>query len=268
MMTWVEKVEQRLNHTEKNVPWWVNDKAKLHNFAEEHGIPMPEVFRYWDEPSQLETLEDLPSRFVLKPTVMHSNWGVQLLERKEPGKYYDSLNSATYALDGIRKVQENAYSKCNYKGQYKLMAEEFVQSPDEAKPVPFDYKVYCFYDTPMLVQQVDRNGSKDKHFFFDGEFNPLPSEGYVESDWRHVELGEPVIPHDPAALLEAAVRTTVALNTPFMRVDMFHGKNGTVIGELTPAPGPLYYKKIMWLSDSFDEELGQAWELAEQKVTH
>ncbi|CAM3240279.1 ATP-grasp fold amidoligase family protein [Corynebacterium gottingense] len=266
MTTWVKKVEERLNHTEKNVPWWVNDKAKLHTFCQENEIPMPRLYKYWDTPEELVSLDELPSKFVLKPTVMHSNWGVQLLERRENGRYWDSLNRREYGLEGIKLVQEEAYSKCNYKGQYKLMAEEFVESPDPKKPVPLDYKVYCFYDQPLLIQQVDRNSGRDRHVFFDGDFNELPRKGYVESDWKHIDYGEPVIPADPDALLDAAVKTTVKLGTPFMRVDMFHGKQGTVLGELTPAPGPLYYKKIMWLSESFDLELGSAWVRAEART--
>lgn len=44
----------------------------------------------------------------------------------------------------------------------------------------------------------------------------------MESDWKHIELGEPVISHDLAASLEAAIRVTVELGAPFKRVDMFH----------------------------------------------
>ena len=70
------KIERRFKHADKNVPWWVTDKAKLHNFADENSTAMLKVCQYWDIPSQLETLEGPKSRFVLKPTVMHSNRGV------------------------------------------------------------------------------------------------------------------------------------------------------------------------------------------------
>ncbi len=267
MTTWVEHIKNRLSNNEENIPWWVNDKAKLHSFADSNAIPMPRVYDYWENPGDLTSLDNLPKKFVLKPTVMHSNWGVQLLEKTEDGKYYDSLNGTEYTFEGIKEVQNSAYEKCNYKGQYKLMAEELIESPDPEKPIPFDYKVYCFYDTPMLIQQVDRNGLLDEHAFFDGEFNPLPRNGFVESDWKHIKQGDPVVPADPQQLLDSAIRVTQALDTPFMRVDMFHGTQGTVLGELTPAPGPLYYKKIMWLTDEFDSKLGEAWDDATARIS-
>lgn len=265
MSTWVEKIADRNRNIEKNVPWWVNDKAKLHQFATDNQIPMPKVYQFWETPDDLRSLDALPQKFVLKPTVMHSNWGVQLIEKLEDGSFYDSLNNQTYQLQGVQKVQQTAYDKCNYKGQYKLMAEEFVESDDPAKPVPFDYKVYCFFDRPMLIQQVDRNGARDKHAFFDGKFSPLP-EGQILSDWAHIDKGNPVVPFDSETVLDIAIRTTTLLNTPFMRVDMFAGKNGTVLGELTPSPGPLYYRKVMRLSDDLDAKLGRAWADAEDRI--
>mgnify|MGYP001167134534 FL=1 len=68
-------------------------------------------------------------------------------------------------------------------------------------------------------------------------------------------------------MLSIAARLSSLLKTPFISVDMYESTRGPVVGELTPAPGGPYYKKMYEFSQNYDIELGKAWERAEQRIS-
>lgn len=265
VLPWTKLVAQRVAGKETNVPWWVNDKFKLHEFCQKNGFPMPELKKVWTSPDQLD-LTDAPSEFVLKPSVMHSAWGVMVLSRLDDGRFYESLSGRTLSRERIHVEQASVYEKCKYKGSYRLFIEEKVVSDNVSAAIPFDYKVYCFHETVALVQQLDRNTQPTSMCFFDASFRTLELEGRIESDWRKYKLGEPTIPERWEELLEIASKVTSALSTPFMRVDMFSSKRGPLIGELTPAPGGAYYGETYRFTDAFDQWLGDKWAEAEERI--
>lgn len=265
MQSWTTRIKERLQHTEADVPWWVNDKVRLYKFCIDNDLPIPEMYQKWRRPDLMQ-LAELPDQFVLKPSVMHSSWGVMILSRIEPDKYFEALTSRTLTEDEIRREQTKVFDKCKYKGSYYLFAEMRVSGPAAGKPIPFDYKVFVFHDTVALIQQIDRNDKPNRMAWFDGNFQTLELEGRVVSDWSKVKLGEHFIPDSAKAMLEIARRATVALKTPFMRVDMFTQNGNALIGEMTPAPGGPYYKDWYEFTDSFDFDLGRYWSEAEREI--
>lgn len=264
-MKWTERIGQRNAGKEKSVPWWVNDKFKLHKWAAENQLPMPELLRFWKTPSEMK-LNDLPERFVLKPSVMFSAWGVMLLEELPNGNYWDSLRGRELNLEQIFKEQQQAYEQCKYKGSYRLLVEERIESPLESQQIPFDYKIHSFYGETGLVQQINRNKTPVRYAFFDGHFEPLELEKNIISDWVNRPKDEHVRPEPWKEMLEIGGRVSELLQTPFMRVDMFLSSKGPVIGELTPSPGDAFYKNNYTYTDEFDEELGRLWTVAEDKI--
>lgn len=258
MRSWTERITERLRHAETEVPWWVNDKVRLYNFCIANDLPMPQMYKKWRRP-ELMNLAVLPDEFVLKPSVMHSSWGVMVLSRMEQNKYFEALSSRVLTEDAIRREQISVFEKCKYKGSYNLFAEMRVSGPNADQPIPLDYKVFVFYDTVALIQQIDRNGKPNRMAWFDGEFRALELSGRVESDWSKVHLGEHRVPDAAKSMLEIAKHATVALKTPFMRVDMFSHDGVGLIGEMTPAPGGPYYKDWYEFTHSFDLELGHHW---------
>lgn len=265
-LPWTDRIRARLKHHEKGVPWWVNDKVKLYRFCSEHGIPMPRMHHVWRSPSELD-LTDAPENVVLKPSVMHSAWGVMVLSRTEqPDVFTEALSGRTLTQEAIRSEQQRVYDRCKYKGSYRLFTEERVTGPDVHRPIPLDYKIYSFHGRIALVQQIDRNHDRSRIAWFDGNFAKLPLSGRVESTWEKVQLGEHVVPRDPRGMLEIAGRVTRELNTPFMRVDMFDAPGGPVVGELTPAPGGPYYRDWYSFTDDYDLTLGEEWSAAERRL--
>ncbi len=257
-MTWNERMQLRNAHKETTANWWVNDKYELNKFCKKHGFPMPHVYKFWNTPSDLN-LDDAPKKFVLKPTVMFSAWGVMLLEKRDDGTYFEELKGRVMTFKQILEEQNYAYDLCKYKGSYRLMMEEKIESGNSDQPVPLDYKVSVFYDKPGQVHQINRNTKPMEFAFFDGNFDPLVLDGRIDSAWDTKAQGKHERPDHFEEMLRIATEVTKTLGTPYMRVDMFAGPNGPVIGELTPSPGDAYYGNNFKYTDAYEEELGQEW---------
>ncbi|MGW9402565.1 ATP-grasp fold amidoligase family protein [Arthrobacter sp. NPDC055585] len=262
---WTTRIAHRNAGKETNIPWWVHDKFKLHNFCKEHGFPTPDVYNFWKTPGEI-TFDGAPKKFVLKPTVMFSMWGVMLLEKLDDGTFHDELKDRVLTFENIQAEQQKVYERCKYKGAYRLMMEEKIESRNPGQPVPLDYKIAVFYDEPGQVQQINRNPAIPENAFFDGSFEPLDLTHTIISDWSTTKRGEHDRPDDYEEMLQIAADVTKKLGTPFMRVDMFAGPSGPVVGELTASPGDAFYGNNYKLADAYDLELGRMWLEAEQRI--
>lgn len=265
MTKWTDKIKARNAGEEKNAPWWVNDKLKLHKWAKENNLPMPEVYRTWDTPEELD-LDNLPAKFVLKPSVMFSSWGVMLLELMPNGNYWESLKNRELSVEQIKKEQLQAYDRCKYKKAYRLMVEERIDSPEAGQDIPLDYKAFSYFGEVHLVQQINRNHKPIRINFFDGNFNGLDLDSNIVTDWTGRQIDPLVKPQEWERLLQIAREVTVKLATPFMRVDMYVGDNGPIIGELTPSPGDAFYGNNYRFAESLDLFLGEQWVDAERRI--
>lgn len=266
MKTWWEYQNARVSGVEKNVPWWVNDKLKLHKFLVDNNIPTPNLYEVWKQPEEIE-LNSLPTEFVLKPSVMHSAAGVCVFRKVAENKFHDQLRQRTMSIEGIIKEQKEIYNKCKFKSAYRIFAEEKIydsQLPKEK--IPLDYKVFCFYGIPKMVFQFDRNVTPKAAAWFDGGFDELDMNN-IQSDWKFISKGVAILPIHHMEMLSIAARVSSLLKTPFISVDMYESTRGPVVGELTPAPGGPYYKKMYEFSQNYDIELGKAWERAEQRIS-
>lgn len=265
-MAWTSQIRTRIQGKEAEVPWWVNNKYLLNKYCLKHSIPTPQILQAWKHPHELD-LTITPDSFVLKPSVMHSAKGVMVLTRLDDNDvFHEALSNRQLDIETIRKEQNQVYEACKFKGSYRLLLEERIVDETAANRIPLDYKIFCFYDTVALTQQLDRNVKPTEMAWFDADFNPLPPEGNIISDWDSVRLGEHQTPAHPAEMARIATRITQLLNTPFMSVDMFDSPNGPVVGELTPTPGGPYYGDWYKFSDQLDESLGQLWEEKSRQI--
>lgn len=266
MKTWTARIGDRNSGKgpKENPAWWVNDKLKLHRFCGERGFPMPDLLHVWDHPDDLRP-SDLEKPLVLKPSVMFSTWGVMLLEPLGDGVWREALRSRELTFEQIIAEQLAAYERCKYKGSYKLMAEELISDEREGVPVPLDYKIWVFYDRAEQIQQISRNGSKAEYVFMDRNFEEIAPDKIV-SDWSTIEKGVPLPPSRADEMVRIAENLTKALETPFMRVDMYNGKAGPIIGELTPSPGDAFYGNNYTFSEGYNTELGEKWDHALQRM--
>lgn len=265
VLTWTERVKQRRENIEKNIPWWVNDKLVLSKFCHENGLPFPHEFARWQHPTEID-LRSAPDQFVLKPSVMSSMIGVMALTRTGSDSFRESLTRRELTEEAVKTEQISVYEKCKYKGSYKIFVEEWIKDEHPEVNVPFDYKFFCFYDKIGLVQQVDRNKAKVGYAWFDGDFNPIGSD-HVEMDLNLVEAIPHIKPSIATEMLKVAERTTKLLKTPFMRVDMFASTRGPIIGELTASPGAIAIEGYRaQLTPAFNRKLGLEWQKAIERL--
>lgn len=266
MKTWTERIGDRNsgNAPGENAAWWVNDKLKLHRFCDEVGIPMPRLLGVWTLPEELSPA-DLTEPVVLKPSVMFSTWGVMVLEPRGNGLWHEALRDRFLNFEQIVAEQKSAYERCKFKGSYRLIAEERISDQNPQFPVPLDYKVAVFYDRAELVQQINRNGGKAEYTFMDRDFNLLPDR-LIVSDWKTINKGIALPPHQGGEMIRIAEALTKALKTPFMRVDMYNGIGGPVVGELTPSPGDAFYGNNYKYSAEYDRTLGECWSKALDRI--
>lgn len=258
-MKWTEWQKNRVTGQEVNVPWWVNDKLKLASFCKDNGLPTPKIEAIWDHPRDID-LSSFGESFVLKPSVLHSARGVMVLQKTGEDRFHDSLTQRDLTQEAIIKEQTEYHEECKFKGTYKIFVEEKVVSEDAiGGPIPLDYKIYCFYGIPKMVFQFNRNHKPKRAAWFDGEFRPLRLSECIRSDWKHIHHGVHILPSKWNEMLEIAAKASKLVNTPFMSVDMFSSNNGPLIGEFTPAPGGPYYGEMYKFTEEFDQEMGQAW---------
>lgn len=263
--TWTQFMAARLKNKEEGFPWWINDKSKLNSFLCENEIPSPVVFREWDNPQELD-LSGLPERFVVKPNMMSSAAGVMILHSVGSDQFYDSMSNKTLSKQDVIDIQSSLYERSSYKKSYKLMVEELIVDARVLDQIPIDYKVYCFYDKPVLIQQIDRNVERTGTTFFDGQFQPLELSGRIESSWKHYQTVEPIRPGTADEMLRLSTEVTMALKIPFVRVDFYNSTRGALVGELTPTPGGPYFGKLYKFTDEYDAQLGREWKNAIERI--
>ncbi len=146
---------------------------------------------------------------------------------------------------------------------YKIIVEEWIIGGDDIGPIPADYKIYTFYGRTKMVFQLNRNIDPAGIAWFDGKFRLL-RPGSMTFNPKHFQPDWPVLPRDWRALLKVAKRVSLALRTPFVRVDLYASDRGPLLGELTLTPGGLgnnYHP-----TPGFDAELGREWKHAALRI--
>lgn len=240
-------------------------RIKFLNFCQQSNLPSPKVWGSWLSPAELN-LSELPDEFVLKPNVLHSAQGVMVLSKQKDGKYFESLERRTLTTLEIQEEQVRLWMKASNKEKYRLLAEEKIVNEGPDINVPYDYKIFCFYGIPTFISQYDRNAAKKSVCFWDGEFRPLNLNRCIRSEWKHLNKGEHILPTAWQEMLSIASKVSKLVKTPFIRVDMFASSRGPLIGELTPAPGTPYYGVAYGFKKQFNQELGDAWEDAIERM--
>jgi len=90
-------------------------------------------------------------------------------------------------------------------------------------------------------------------------------EDFAFSGPSQVQSGPHRIPRCRDDIQRIARAASLALRTPFIRVDTYATPDGAAIGELTPAPGNIYHG-VLRLQPWFDELLGMQWASAMREL--
>ena len=139
--------------------------------------------------------------------------------------------------------------EANYKNlARKIIVEEFFSR--DGHTVPHDYKIFCFYGCPRLIQVDSDRFRRHTRNFYDLSWNRLPFKiAYPARDENHPRPRR----------LEEMIEVARTLAKPFtsIRVDLYVDQHSVKVGELTNCHGggteaiePAAAES--WLGDLFD----------------
>ncbi|KQR02442.1 hypothetical protein ASF72_10415 [Arthrobacter sp. Leaf141] len=230
------------------VPWELDDKDTAYKHVSAAGYRVPKYLTVGSAAEALAAGESLGDRFVVKQPNRHSTKGVYVLETIGGGKYLELLSLRILTVDDLKTDgPEPDY----------WLAEECIDSGIAGKPLPMDYKIYCFRGKITHISQIDRNVSPPRLAFFDGAFLPLEfGKDYTldESRWARESH---LVPRHAGAMLKMAADLSAGLDTRFVKVDCYDGPDGPVFGEFTFASGADDIGMVRY-SDEILAKLGRA----------
>jgi TupA-like ATPgrasp len=265
-VTFNEKVRYKMLRDHRPLIVTFADKVAARSYiADIVGVQyLPAALHITDDPATLRHLQ-LPARYVVKPS--HGSGVVIIVSPAAPadarlpppdaGWVYRHVRPNTVVIEDLialcaswldRLYGQGPNREWAYGGiPRRIIIEELLLDADGG--IPQDYKLFVFNGRCRYIQ-VDggRFGERTQDFY--------------QPDWTHLPMSggppwasEPIA--RPAQLLEMIdLAQRLAVDTDFVRVDLYVFDDRIVVGELTnyPAGGesPFY-------PDTFNTEFGQHW---------
>ena len=190
----------------------------------------------WDRFEDIK-FDDLPERFVLKPT--HASGNVMICKDKS------KLDMKALKIQTDRWMRRNFYHQGREpeyrKIKPRILAEEFLADKDGN--AVSDFKFFCFNGTPRAVCICkDRFGEGGLLLnYYDMQWNPLPFRKI------HTQQGEPI---ERPATLEEMSRICKILSEDFLfvRLDLYDVQGRIYMGEMTfyPDSGVKRFENEEW----------------------
>ena len=239
--------------------WAFNDKLAGLRLAADLGVATPTAIA---DVATLDELDwdSLPDRFVLKPLNGAANRATFLLHRDGDG-FQDLMDGGYKSRDDVVRVAVDLVDRGLVSARFcveELLAPRVDLRDRIAQPD--DFKVFCFWDRPVVVMQRRLGGTPDhsawRFKFWSSAWDDLGPVKYP--DRCDPTLEEPAGSDE---IIEAATRIGRHLAIPFVRLDLYDTDRGVVFGEVTPHPGP----PERW-DPKVDEILGRHWEHAEARL--
>lgn len=264
-MDYLTRIRARARGEERGVPGFLHDKTKATQFVEMIGGPTVKTLRSFQTPLEFN-FDGLPDTFVLKPTFSSSSLGVMVLERRKDDTFHDHLRNRALQLDAIQSEQLGLTEK-HPKSKHQWIVEEKVRDA-EGHVVPDDFKFYGFQGEIGLVHRTIRRRPLNQHAYYDGDFRPLhdPDGSLIWTHERIIERAQVAPPDNWEQMLNVARRISVAVPSPFVRVDMYNTPTGPIFGEFTLVPGTFFYEDREKMSLPLSTHLGRLWAQAERKL--
>ncbi|GIT92662.1 hypothetical protein JANAI62_31010 [Jannaschia pagri] len=235
----------------------LSNKLVVKNLLEGSGIFIPEVYQEVEDLDAFD-LDSLPEFFVLKYAFGWSGRGVMLLRKLTGDRFLDLMSLRIMSRAEIQAQQIKAVKGFrNAKRTPRWITEQFVQSTIPGRPVPMDYKFFCFQGRVEVILQIDRNTQPIRKALFNGEFVPLkPGIDYLDCD-KGSRPGVPIVPLHAEDLLDTAKRLSRYTDAPFVSVDLYDSPEGVYFGEFTFSPGNVAGRSQEY-SDAYHDRMEEA----------
>lgn len=193
----------------------------------------------WDRFQDID-FSSLPKEFVLKGT--HDSGSVVIFRENER----PSMEYVRQKMD--KSLKTNWYSKRRewaYKNvKPRIMAEEYLSDGRDRSMT--DYKFFCFNGEPrfLYVSLGLEDHSTAKISFFDLTGKLMP---FYRRDYRPF-TDDLVLPKNYDGMKEAARKLAAAINTPFVRIDLYEIGDDVYFSEITfyPNAGVIPFEPKEW----------------------
>ena len=248
-----EKNMLRIAKDRRNLLRNCADKLAMRHYVEQKVGPqfLPKLLCQTQDPETIKW-QELPERFVVKAS--HGSGMIWVIKQFDPadGACITQLIEtckAWLAIDYGKHSREWAYVGI----PRSILIEEFIESDCHGDDgVPWDFKFFVFDGRCAMIEVVTGRFYKHRCTLF-------------SRDWKifDCEIGIPVSeeplkrPANLGALITLAERVGEGID--FVRVDVYAGKNGPLVGEMTMTPGG---GNEHYTNPKFDRFLGSQWKMA------
>ncbi len=237
--------------------WLLDRKINAYKFADRIGLRRPKnnlkIYK-------LSEIEEKNEPVVIKPVHSTGSMGVYLVFNKNTilsAKEGIYLNSWSELMeDASRKLATGKAGKSpllKSLSRDEWMVEELIVGEDGDNTPASDLKFYCFYGEVIIVSESNPAFHK-KFCYWDVDMNLVETGRYQKKFYAH---GKGFTKED----LEIAIKTSLEIPAPFIRLDMLKGQQGLVFCEATPRPGNFHL-----FNKEYDRKFGEAYRRAERRI--
>lgn len=225
-VTFNEKLQWLKLYDRRPVYTHMVDKYKAKKYVaniigEKYIIPTLGV---WDNPEDIN-FDILPNQFVLKTT--HDSGRVFICKEK-------SKLDKTHVIEELKKSLKRNFYIMTREWPYKnvkprIIAEQYMV--DESGVELKDYKFFCFNGEPKFLKVDFNRNINHRANYYDLDWNFLPFCEEVCPSNKNINI---VMPNNFHDMIEIARK--LAINIPFVRIDLYTVKNQIYFGEITFFP--------------------------------
>ncbi len=238
----------------QNYSWELDRKTKAFRFADEINLRRPKtsskIFTF-------DEVKDKEAPVVIKPVQSTGSRGVYLIFddnvilSARSNKYLSSREEMVTEMHEPLEAVHHGYPTGQLQKDEWITEELILREKGSTAP-PLDYKFYCFYGELLFVLEADRSD--------DTGFSVWNADGSLAvTGWQDEKLREGVGFDQEDA--DEALRASLEIPAPFVRMDMLKSHDGIVFGEATPRPG-----KYHLFNKKYDQLMGKAYREAEARL--
>lgn len=264
--TWHELMKLRIDGFEDNLPKFLENKLRLHEFCLEHKINTSKITTQFSVPEAINFNKIEENSFVVKPSCDSSTRGVMVLNRTEiENEFFDALHNKLFTLDEVKEYQHKFFTENTHK-ENKIIVEEKIKDIDPSYSIPRDFKFYSFNGRIALILMIDRNRKPAISCWYDEDFQPIYA-GVVECIAPYARtLTYFDKPNNYKDLIDFASKVSKLLRVPFASIDIYSTESGPILGEITLTPGGIYYGVHYMLSKAQEKLMGRMWLEAKEEL--
>ncbi|GAA4069224.1 ATP-grasp fold amidoligase family protein [Amphibacillus indicireducens] len=222
----------------------LDDKKTAYRFVEQLTIPYPK------QHDHVYTIKTIPKKnaIVIKPAFGDGGRGVYLI--KDETNIFDiKRERQLFAWSELIEAMTDDL-KSGKVSKDLWYCEELLRLNEE-QPAR-DLKFYCFYGEVGLILEVDRT-TKARYCWWDKRGERIQTGKYEKQQFEGLGV--------VAKEIDQALKLSLQIPAPFMRIDFLRTDKGLYFGEFTPKPGNF---------DQFDlktdQKLGQLYLEAEARL--